>query len=245
MQAMRKQDKTLHVDMPSVLKKVSLDSLLDCSLPKGAQVDCLATEIDRLKQKGIASPYIFVDLKKYLPTWCDELNQAGESSDEEETSKAVQELARAMGAKPKEKRSLNLLQWGLAFDKYAIAATATNQMTFAATVAHKDICLQVAARAHLKQGRRHFLGVLYDQVCRKEWSEIAYASSSFNVSDAATKSSDSLLQRAENLYDQQFAKGKSKGNGKGNDKRPWNQSQGGWSASSWQSSQPAWKRGRH
>lgn len=238
LQVLRKEEKkVIHVDMPTELKEVALDSLLPCSLPKGTQVDALATEIDRLKQKGIVAPFVNVDLRKFLPSWMDELSQAGESSDEEDSSRAVLELAKALGAKTKVKRNLTMLQWGIAFDKYAFAASATRQITFAATVAHKDICLQVAARAQLKH-RRHFLGVLYDEVCRKEWSELAYGGSSkFNVSEAATKLCDTLLTRAENLYDQQFAKGSGKSNGKGK--------RNSWGTSSWNSYQPASKRARY
>ena len=233
LQALRKDDKKVHVDMANELKDVSLDCLSASTLPKGAQVDALASEVERLKAKGVVAPFVHVELRKFLPSWCDELSSPGDSSDEEDQSKAVQDLARALGAKPKEKRRLSLLQWCLAFDKYAIAAAATKQLSFDAAMAHKEVCLQVASRAQLKH-RRHILAVLYDDVCRKEWSELAYAGS-LDVTKAAMKLDDNLLSRAETLHDQQLSKSKGKGKGKRNS----------WSGSSWDSSQPAYKRGRY
>ena len=112
-----------------------------------------------------------VDLRKFLPSWSDELASPGDSEEEDESSKSLQDLANALGAKPKEKRRLNLLQWGLAFDKYALAAAATKQLPYSSAMAHKEVCLQVALRAQL-QHRRHFLAVLYDEVCRKEWTDL-------------------------------------------------------------------------
>lgn len=73
--------------------------------------------------------------------------------------------------------------------RYALAAAATEQLDFAAALAHKQICLlalsrapprpyavwnppvpQVAAHAQLK-GRKSHLGVIYDQVVRRAWAE--------------------------------------------------------------------------
>ena len=77
----------------------------------------------------------------------------------------------------------------LAAGRYALAAAATEQFDFAAALAHKQICLlalprapprpsadwsppvsQVATHAQLK-GRKSHLGVVYDQVVRRAWTE--------------------------------------------------------------------------
>ena len=68
-------------------------------MPKSKEVDTLATELKKLKDKGIENPFVCSDLAKWVPSWCDEASRAeGEdSSDDEAGDKtALQEIAHAL-----------------------------------------------------------------------------------------------------------------------------------------------------
>ena len=56
--------------------------------------------------------------------------------------------------------------------RYAIAAAATvpAQWDYTASMAHKSIVMEVAAKAEAKK-RRPWLGIIYDTLARKEWAE--------------------------------------------------------------------------
>ena len=62
------------------------------------------------------------------------------------------------------------------------------------------MCNQVAMQAHLK-GRRHLLGVFYDEVCRKAWANSSRGSGCV-VSFAAARLDEAHLRVAEAMYDQ-------------------------------------------
>ena len=60
---------------------------------------------------------------------------------------------------------MDLAAWLIAFDRYALAAAATNQMSFRASMNYKNVVVDVAMTAHAEK-RRHLLGVIYDEVAR-------------------------------------------------------------------------------
>ena len=60
---------------------------------------------------------------------------------------------------------MDLASWLIAFDRYALAAAATNQMSFKASMSHKNIVVDVAMTA-ASENRRPLLGVIYDEVAR-------------------------------------------------------------------------------
>ena len=53
----------------------------------------------------------------------------------------------------------------IAFDRYALAAAATKQMSFKACMNHKSVVVDVAMSAPAEKRRQH-LGVIYDEVAR-------------------------------------------------------------------------------
>ena len=55
--------------------------------------------------------------------------------------------------------------WLVAFEKYALAAVATDQLSFEHAVLHKEVVMEVAAVAQV-EGRSAFLAVLYDELVR-------------------------------------------------------------------------------
>ena len=58
----------IHVDITGVCK-LSLDGLPHFARPLADPVDKLATEVARLKKRGHTDPYVFTDLKSWLPHW--------------------------------------------------------------------------------------------------------------------------------------------------------------------------------
>ena len=55
-----------------VSQAMNLELLPESALPKTSLVDALATEMKRLKDKGIEEPFVHVDITKWLPVWCDD-----------------------------------------------------------------------------------------------------------------------------------------------------------------------------
>ena len=71
----------VHVNLGDALKKISLDGLCQRVRPRSEVVDHLATEIAKKRKKGITTPFIFVDMKNFLPPWCAEKSREEDQSD--------------------------------------------------------------------------------------------------------------------------------------------------------------------
>ena len=104
-------------------------------------------------------------------------------------------------------KPLNNLQWVVAFQQYAIAAAAASQWAYSSSMTHMTICHQVAANAGFQrdvQGapRRHWLGILYDEIARKSWSNQSLADASFDIDVASRAMDQNLLRLAEQRYDE-------------------------------------------
>ena len=72
-----------------------------------------------------------------------------------------------------ESRRLDWAAWLVAFDRYAIAAEVTGQMDYQTALLHKDVVLEVVVNG-LSDGKRPFLGVLYDEVVRSIYFCLSY-----------------------------------------------------------------------
>lgn len=245
-----REDLTKHIDLGAQLKKMDLNGLSRLCWPAGHLVDSLASDAAKLKRKNIAKPFVYVEVSKFLPDWCSGMNTCVEPEPETK-SPAVEELARLIlkdTAPPKQKKSLNMLQWQVAFDGLAVAAAAAGQWKFVSAMGHKQVCLKVAAGADREKGRKWSLAILYDQLCRKSWAERAYTGDdSLDVDRECSVLDVSVLQAAKDLYDQNtFSEnsqkgGRGSGNGKGFGKGSSGKSQQApWSkrpaANSWESS---------
>ncbi len=93
---------------------------------------------------------------------------------------------------PKSKKRLCMVRWTAAFHAYALAAEAAEVSyfywplhpafafpflplqvwTYTAAMAHMRNCLEIAAHA-AAEDKRYSLAILYDELCRKEWSQKA------------------------------------------------------------------------
>ncbi len=230
----RKEEPKVHVDLAAEVDKLKLQGLPQPFWPKSSAVDAVATEVARLMKRGIAEPYVYVDIKTFVPAWADlqQTDAVDLSEDECDQSKGFQALAavlqRGMGGTPaKHRKRLDIVRWQAAFDKLALGcATVPHQLSYPAAVAHKDICMRVALQAPLKDCRAA-LGVVYDEVARKSWAERkAVGEHNLDVCRAAQCLDDALLRQAEAIFDVAKtansggggAKATSKGSGGGNGK---------------------------
>ena len=112
------------------------------ALDRTARVDGLASEIAKLEKKGLVKPFIYADLRQWVPLGMEPARNDGRAEGE---------------------GLLSWNHWHLAFDtchsaeggcaprarhrsprsaRYAIAAAATGQMAFVAALAHKQNCLK-------------------------------------------------------------------------------------------------------
>ena len=84
---MKKEEPKIHVDLGSKMNTLSMAGLISSAWPSSEAVDHVAIEVARLLKKGIAQPFIYVNLKPWLPHWAelqgqvrDDLPQESEQS---------------------------------------------------------------------------------------------------------------------------------------------------------------------
>ena len=171
--------------------------------PKADLVDSLATELARLKAKGVERPFIYTDVAQFLPGWCPKSYQEDEQEGAEEVEnmmgKGFRLMAERLGAPKKVKHRLDVLRWSIAFDRFAIALAATGQLSYGKAMEHKALCQRVALEAN--EGRRHSLGVIYDEVARRAWEARARSGCAFDIESVAGKMEEGLLHDAKRAYD--------------------------------------------
>ena len=115
------------------------------ALHRSEKCDWLAAEIARAKKKGCANPFVYSDLRGFLPTWAASAHGVDDADAEGDTADC--------GSKGQ--RALSWAEWHLAYDAWAIAAAATKQLSYARCVEHKRFVLQVrAAPARIRCGAR-------------------------------------------------------------------------------------------
>lgn len=123
----------------------------------------LATKAKTRTDRGEPCPYVYVEIKEFLPAFCPEVvavvlednpafdNQAGVTP--------CAQAQRAIGRRPE------LHIWEMGWDAYALAAAVVRQFSFAKSRLHKRFVTRVAVTAHAS-GFTPLLGVLYDEVAR-------------------------------------------------------------------------------
>ena len=207
MKALKKDNPKVHVNVAERLKETSLDSLPQTCWPPGVVTDALATEASQLQKLGVVKPFVFVDLRKYVPAWCADVQTGAQDFLEHRAHDAdgdsMLQLAKVLENRneaTKPKRLLSIFQWGIAFDRYAVAAAAANQMPFVTALMHKDVCLHVAANG--KRKRRLWLALCYDEVARRSWYERAFANDeTLDIAQEAMQINDAFVSSAEAMYD--------------------------------------------
>ena len=199
----------MHINLDDAMEKLNLKGLAQPLWPKSWAVDVLATEAARMTKKGIRMPFVFCDLKHFLHPWAD-TGMGDEPPSDDEGSKLM----------VKQGKSLDIVRWQAAFDKYALGVAAVAQLSYVSALAHKDVCKAVSLRAPLSDPpRKAQLGVIYDEAARRLWSQrSASGEHGFDVNIVAMAFDPTILRQAEATYDSFksiFGKGFGKGKGKG------------------------------
>ena len=92
------------------------------------------------------------------------------------------------------------------FQAFALAAAATGMWDYHLAMAHHTVCLKVACRSN-SLDKRHQLAQVYDEVCRRDWSERSFrGDSDFNIEAASMRLDPELFTRACDDYDAEFPK---------------------------------------
>ena len=68
--ALKKEPAKVHVDVSEALKKCTLEMLPQACWPPGELIDGLASEASQLTRIGVNKPFVYVELRKYVPYWC-------------------------------------------------------------------------------------------------------------------------------------------------------------------------------
>ena len=191
------------VNIPCALDNASLSRLPPSTWPCADFVDWLKNEVDRLRLKGVEYPFIFVELKKRCaPNWAPEHAALAANDAEPEENSAICAIAQAIRGEAPSKREgkyLSVICWVAAFHRFALAAEFAGMWPLACSMAHLDVCLRVGEEAR-GRGKPQFLACIYDEVCRKHWSELARANvSDFNLKQPCTSIDKDLLSRAESV----------------------------------------------
>lgn len=113
-----------HVDIGAKLAGLNLAGLPPRAWPRTAKTDALATEIAKMKKRGYTDPFVYTDLRTWLPQGA---------------------ALRGGDAGKWREREFGWPEWHLAFDQYMVAGAATAQLSLGAALAHKQNVLQVRA----------------------------------------------------------------------------------------------------
>ena len=99
-------------------------------------------------------------------------------------------------------------QWLLAWERYALAAVATGQLSFSASIRHKLVVAEIAANS-TAEGRAPLLGVLFDKLSRKSWEDTSRKlQMAFDIDNLVGNQTEEMLRRARAAYDTLFPPGK-------------------------------------
>lgn len=156
--------------------------------------------------------FTYVDLtsKELLPVWLSPEAVGGKSmATQEEILDGNMQLGtlndlglalKKATAAPRAFRSLN--QWHACFQRYAVVAVCTEQVTMSWTLSHLNQILKLAETERL-QGRSVLLAVLYDDLVRRSWARRVEArDDSFNMADEVRTLDKTVLEAARARLDQ-------------------------------------------
>ena len=205
-----KEKQKVHIDLGATVPKLSLTTLPQTCWPQSALVDALAQEAKNRTHEGRV-PFVYQQVEKYLPSWCKLVGAEVVVEEDPETEKlgrGFEALAKKLGAEDKKQRKLDPVRWLVAFDRYALAAAATGQLTLGAAMAHKDTCLRLGAVV----GQR-LLGVTYDELVRRSWAERSVCGDvNFDIEEAALAEDAVCVKEARAALEPVGAQGAAPGN---------------------------------
>ena len=81
-----KEKTVVHVDIARKVTGLTLERVAQPQWPKSDATDDLATKHAKLVKKGIAHPFVMVDLKSFLPPWAELKNSDEKDNDDDDMS---------------------------------------------------------------------------------------------------------------------------------------------------------------
>ena len=200
-----KHDANVTVELMAELEALGLGELADECVPNGEATEKLATRADKLSKKSKRCPFVFQSLAPFLPAHARD-GKIEMESDNEDDSETLKTMQKVMGVR-KSSAQLNLLQTMQALLRYVLAGTVTKQFSLSAGLTHFAIIMRVASKA-ASEGKRHHVGVIYDQLARERWANMAFQAGSqqFDINGAMSKYDDQLYQEAVRISDKPVTK---------------------------------------
>ena len=218
-----KEKQKVHIDLGATIPKLNLETLPQTCWPQSALVDALATEAKSRTNDGKV-PCIYQQLEKYLPSWCKVVGaevvvETETDEDKKLWGNGFEALAKRLGAEDKKQKKLDPLRWSVAYDRYALAAAATGQLSLGAAMAHKNTCLSLGAAV----GQRT-LGVTYDELVRRSWAERSVCGDvKFDIEVAALTLDEGCLKEAKAALESAGAQSNQQQNGARGNSKQWQQ----------------------
>ena len=166
------------VDVNDLLAKAGLKDLPFHSTPDTAVWQILDSAT-KAAAPGKTFSYIELTSKEVLPLWlpadavggkavlAGEMDWTIEGSGSCNTISQLHNALRSASTAPRFFRDVN--QWNAAFLRYAVAAIATNQLTWSSVLGHMSVMHRLTADSKAA-GHSPFLGLLYDELLRREWA---------------------------------------------------------------------------
>ena len=141
------KSKEIHIETAKALKQEcgNWGNVAHYMLPCAEGTNLMASELEKLKNKGIKKPFVKVTLAKFLPEWHNERFQEGF-------------LLSPQVLMP------TLMRW-------AMACQANNMLPMHIGATHADICMRVASEAKMR-GKNIATAAAYDEIKQKCLAEM-------------------------------------------------------------------------
>ena len=195
----------VHVDIATGLGGMTLKDLPASCWPSPQLTDWVQGQVKAAESKGITKPFLYMPIKKFLPYYAVDKRQPVAPEEECGVERSfAQEIAHGIcQARDSDKKQGDLpgiMQWLVAFDRWSIVAALTGQMPITASMAHKEVVMQIALSARAS-GRSTAIAVLYDEIARREWADLSAGLGTFDVTAVAQSQNAATMLRAEREYD--------------------------------------------
>jgi len=173
--AMKPKSQLLAINTFDRMRALELDRSFDLDQcpPQMAVRKLLSKATEQQKALGMERlPFVTMNLREFLPGWCADASPVLEAHGTEESANSY-------------KGVLDPVTWWLAWCRFALAAAMVGTMPMEAAMIHLNEVNKLTLEGRSMGSRRVNLGIVYDEVCRRRWSEYSQAlRDEFNISDA-------------------------------------------------------------
>ena len=181
-------------DFESKLASIQL-SLADlCAVEHQPPTFAVRKLITKLRQatKDVGHPpYVYVELKEFLPSFC--ADHVAVDARRDVAKEPGDEAALVKPAR------VDFANWLLAWRRYGLAAVAAGQLSYPDVVAHEHVVAEVVALQAL-EGYTSALGPIYDECARKDWADLSGRSTAFAIATRIDTIHEPTLRRAQAVY---------------------------------------------